>query len=1056
MKRVLNTMIIVALLLALVPLALAQPGRTDRALPEAISALKLETPLEGEGASPRMDASLVNATGLQQVIVRLSTTAVGELVASTDTTLDKSPKAQRKQMDSVVSQQKRFTILASRLGAKNLGSTQRVRNLVMLEIDGSQLAELAANSEVLSVRPVKNYEMDLAYAVPYVGAAAVQAAGFTGAGVRVAILDSGIDYNHAFFGGSGNPADYAANDPNIIEPGSFPTTKVIGGYDFVGSNWPNTGLQPDLDPLDKGSAAGHGTHVASIAAGSTGMAPGASLYSYKVCSSVSTSCSGVAMLQALDRIVDPNRDGDLSDHVDVANMSIGSPYGQPYDDDTSLATEIAVQAGVLVVTSTGNSADKPYIGGTPGATMSALATAATENPNSKLQLLYIVSPASIAGNMGAVWMSWSAPLTSVIEAPIGYFSTPTAKRLGCNLNGSNPYAAGDFAGKIALVDRGSCAISLKVSNAAAAGAVAVVIGLVAPGDPTGFSFGGGTPNVPGYNISQADANKIKSQLATGVVMRLDPAITEPLAGRVIGFSSRGPSTLNYLKPEIAAPGDVVAAQAGGGTATVSLAGTSMASPMVAGAGALLKQALPGLNARQLKAVLVENAETNIMNKAAIFNGQLAPITRIGGGEVRIDRAVAAKAIAMEVDTLQPVLSFGLVDADKDVTLIKKFRIQNLTAQKLAFGISSTFRFANDEASGAVSVKVSPAEVKINPYGQSAMITVQMKINPAMLSVWSLNSGSQGASSDRLTANEFDGYVWMDDLSTTADDAAKMHMPWHVLPRLSGKVELGDKNVAANGTVSAANGGAGPAFIDTYSLLATSPNLPQGALGAQNPIVDLKYVGVATYPVPANYCSANPSFVLAVQLTTWERQAHLNAPAEFDVYFDTNRDGTPDYVAYTFDVSNSTTYDGRNATHVVNLSTGARTVFFYTDHATNSTNTTLLLCGEQIGMNAANFGQMIDSAVYAYDWYFIGGLTDFVEGLTFAPGGERYVASFGNGDFYSTDLAPFTSTTLTAVDMGTTGTNPNELGLLLVNTAPRGAGMSGATIKDEATPLFVMP
>ena len=438
---------------------------------------------------------------------------------------------------------------------------------------------------------------------------------------------------------------------------------------------------------------------------------------------------------------------------------------------------------------------------------------------------------------------------------MGYFATPTPKRIGCSdANGANPYAADEFAGKIALIDRGSCAISYKVSNAAAAGAVAVVVALVAPGDPTVFAFGGGTPNVPGFNITQADANRIKSQLGGGVVLRLDPAIFEPLAGTVISFSSRSPSTLNDLKPEIAAPGDVVAALAGGGSATQQLAGSSMASPMVAGAGALIKEAQPGLTARQLKAALVENAETNVKNKAAALGGRQAPITRVGGGELRIDRSILTGAIALEVNTQQPVLSFGLVDADKQETLARQFKITNLTRKKVTYKISPSFRFPEDEASGAVAVKVSPAQVTINPYGQSAAITVQMKINPARLTGWTLNSGSVGASGDTLTANEFDGYIWMDDLGTAADNAAKLHMPWHVLPRLSGRVQVSDRNVAPNGTVSVTNNGAGPAYIDTYSLLATSGNLPQSGWGGNKAIVDLKYVGVATYPVPAGYCS----------------------------------------------------------------------------------------------------------------------------------------------------------------------------------------------------------
>src|SRR6185503_17536259 len=122
---------------------------------------------------------------------------------------------------------------------------------------------------------------------------------------------------------------------NKTRDGLFPTAKVIEGFDFVGEVWPNGPLAPDPDPIDFD---GHGSHVADIAAGRSsdglhkGVAPGSSLLAVKVCSAVATSCSGLAILQGLDFAIDPNGDGDLSDAVDVVNMSLGSNYGQREDD----------------------------------------------------------------------------------------------------------------------------------------------------------------------------------------------------------------------------------------------------------------------------------------------------------------------------------------------------------------------------------------------------------------------------------------------------------------------------------------------------------------------------------------------------------------------------------------------------------------------------------------------------------------------------------------------------------------------------------------------------
>ena len=208
--------------------------------------------------------------------------------------------------------------------ARLIAQVQMVMNAVFVEVDAAALPQLAQDPAVVRIAPVANYEMDLSETVPYIGASAVQDMGYDGSGIKVAVLDSGIDYTHAALGGSGDPADYAANDPNIIEPGTFPTAKVVGGYDFVGSDWPTFGPEaPDPDPLDDGPGAGHGTHVGHIIGGEGGVAPGVDLYAVKVCSSITTGCSGIALIQGMDFAVDPNGDGKAKDRVDIINMSLG-------------------------------------------------------------------------------------------------------------------------------------------------------------------------------------------------------------------------------------------------------------------------------------------------------------------------------------------------------------------------------------------------------------------------------------------------------------------------------------------------------------------------------------------------------------------------------------------------------------------------------------------------------------------------------------------------------------------------------------------------------------
>ena len=189
---------------------------------------------------------------------------------------------------------------------------------------------------VRSVGRVELHTVDNIDSVPWIGAPAVWSKVGRGEGVSIGIIDTGIDYTHADFGGSGSVAEYDANNKNIIEPGTFPTAKVKGGYGLRGRrpttrDDPASVPQPDADPLDGN---GHGSHVAGTAAGigvqgsvGPGVAPGADLYALKVFGDDGGSTDVTS--QAIEWAMDPNDDGDMSDHLDVINMSLGSPFGEP-------------------------------------------------------------------------------------------------------------------------------------------------------------------------------------------------------------------------------------------------------------------------------------------------------------------------------------------------------------------------------------------------------------------------------------------------------------------------------------------------------------------------------------------------------------------------------------------------------------------------------------------------------------------------------------------------------------------------------------------------------
>ncbi len=539
-------------------------------------------------------------------------------------------------------------------------------------------------------------------------------------------------------------------------------------------------------------------------------------------------------------------------------------------------------------------------------------------------------------------------------------------------------------------------------------------------------------------ISQADSNAIKASVgSTGIV---DPANQLPLVGQMVGSSARGPQheAENLIKPEIGAPGASVSAIAGSGNLTGPFGGTSGASPMVAGSAALLLEAQPGLSPAETKAKLMNTGDTNI--DIDPFSG-LAEITRIGGGEVRVDQAIGAPAAAWDDDSLQGGLSFGFVAVDAQTsTLHKKVRVRNYSDENITYSITPTFRFADDAASGAIEVQ-APQKVKVSA-NSDKVFNVKMKINGLNLPGNFMNSGSQGNDPAALTANEFDGYLQLE-----GSDGSSLHLPWHVLPRQSANV-VGRSVLTFSGGVdnlSLTNNGVGTAQIDAYSLLAVSPNMPEGTAGGQAPMPDIRAVGVNTFPVPAGFCSAEESFLWVFAINTWERQEHL-VPVSHQVFLDIDQDGIDDYLVLNRDVSLNNVTDGRQLSWVVDLATGSAGAFFFAEHSTNTGNTVLLICGEQVGLTGTDMlSTSVDASFIAQDFYY-GGPGDAIEGLTITPLGERY---FG----IPSDIPASGVGTTTVFDFGAFPGNTDELGIMLITNGDRGFGARGGATQDTEALLI---
>ncbi len=275
-------------------------------------------------------------------------------------------------------------LAGSRIGATITGRLQRVYNGVALQVEAGKLDEIRALPGVKAVHPDGVLYLSANNAVPFIGAptAWTTGMGVRGEGIKIGIIDSGIDYLHRNFGGPGT--GYESNDRTIIgdAPG-FPGVKIAGGYDFVGDDYdagssdPSKRIpRPDPDPMD---CFGHGADVASIAAGQgvnsdgstyagpyntttpftslkigPGVAPKATLSALKVfgCGRNLSDSGGLSLSvvsNAVEWAVDPNADGDFSDHLDVINMSLQRPFTRP-EDPSVVAINNAALAGVIATT----------------------------------------------------------------------------------------------------------------------------------------------------------------------------------------------------------------------------------------------------------------------------------------------------------------------------------------------------------------------------------------------------------------------------------------------------------------------------------------------------------------------------------------------------------------------------------------------------------------------------------------------------------------------------------------------------------------------------------
>jgi subtilisin family serine protease len=813
-------------------------------------------------------------------------------------------------------------------GGTVLAHYRAAYNGIKVRIDSDRVAELAALPGVVAVRPLQLYKPDNVNSIPFIGAPDAWArlpVGLHGEGVKIAIIDTGIDYTHANFGGPGTAAAYTAARADTTAPANpayfGPTApRVKGGIDLVGDSYDADSSSatyqpiphPDPNPLD---CDGHGSHVAGTAAGSgvlsdgsrydgpynastiashawnvgPGVAPKADIYSVRV-----FGCNGPTdvVVDAIDWAVDHD--------MDVINMSLGSVFGSK-DDPSAVASTNAAKAGVIVIASAGNSGPGSYIAGSPASADGAISVAASDPlasfPGASLSLSTGKTVPTIDAN-GASIPSGGALTVKVLKDATGNIS------LGCN---ADEYVAAGVAGKVAVVRRGTCARVARAIFAQKAGAAAVVMLNTSNGFPPYEGQITSNPDqsaprdtyvvtIPFLGARLSDrANLLAADGGTTTLAAT--TLTNPGWKSFASFSSGGPRVGDsHLKPDITAPGVSIASTGiGTGNLNAVLSGTSMAAPHVTGVAALTRQAHPDWNVADIKAAIVGTGDP------AKVSGYS---TRIGGtGLVQPASSTATQVVARAQGAGQfaNALSFGFAEPGRDYSKTKKIVLLNNGSSDAIFNVTRPVF-----SGSAHSVSLSTGAVRVPARG-SAQVSVTLNV-----------AAATAGNSDAF--RQVAGLVQFTPASSTDNAGVALRVPYYLVVRPQSDVAtsigmLSGTPPSTTATVSNKHGViAGSA--DFYAWGLFSPSLTADVTAddegdnTNRPSHDVRAVGVQSFPTDQ---------VMQFAVNTYSRWSAAST-VELDIYVDVNGDGVDDYlvVGYDFGQLTAGSFDGNYGSFVFSL------------------------------------------------------------------------------------------------------------------------------------------
>jgi len=659
-------------------------------------------------------------------IVELAAQPVAQHVS--DRRLLHSAEAER-QRALVRAQQAAVSALVQRAHGRVRGAVENIADALFVEIPDSEAAQLANIPGVARVLPVRMFHLLLDHAlVLHNVPQAWSQVGYTnaGAGIRIGMIDTGIDIGHPGFNDAGftAPAGFPVADSQADL--AYTNNKVI-----VARSYAALFASPDPDP----SAAdhmGHGTATAMAAAGVTnagplatitGVAPQAYLGSYKVFGTpgFNDGASEDAILAALEDA--------LTDGMDIVSLSLGSDLaGLPQGDPEVQALHVLAAAGVIPVVAAGNNGSDPNTIASPGTAPDAITVGASNNDR------FFAASAQVQGGNSLIAVPGDgANSPSPITAPLADVSALDGNGLACGA-----FPANSLAGAIAFIFRGTCTFESKLDNVQAAGAVgALVYDNVATESPVMMAVGAAT--LPAEMISDQDGLNIKGALSAGQTATLNfalgPFYTNPAS--LAAFSAAGPNVDFSIKPDLVAVGEnmYTAAERLDPTGDIYNAtgyaveqGTSFSTPLVAGAAAVLKQFRPGLTVAQYRSLLIDSAAP-----ASVVPGTAARVQQAGGGVLDVLTAINDEA------ALAPVsLSFG--HGGSSINAVQPLIITN------AATVADTFQVAvaPRDSSGPAPI-LSTASVQLAP-GASAPVYVVFQAAGMVPGQYEGNITVQGAHS----------------------------------------------------------------------------------------------------------------------------------------------------------------------------------------------------------------------------------------------------------------------------------------------------------------------